>query len=106
MNIFISQPIGGVPKKDIISSRKKVFYILKQYYWKNIYILPSYTSNVSNSKKPLYFLGNAIKALSYADIAVFLPGWDNHRGCYIEYLCCKEYGIATTELIGNYLRRC
>lgn len=107
MNIFISQPMNGISDFDIVLARKKLFKILKTKYWRNIYIVPSYTKNVSRETTPLYLLGNAIKSLSKADIAVFLPGWDDCKGCRIEYLCCKEYGIPTVELVfGNKLRRC
>ncbi len=96
----------GHSDESIIKARKYVFHLLKSKYWSNIYIVPSYTRNVSHGTTPLYFLGNAIKALSVADIAIFLPGWEDYRGCRIEYMCCKEYGIPTTELVGTRLRRC
>lgn len=106
MNVFISQPMNGVSAFDIVSARRKVFRLLRNKYWKNVYIVPSYTRNIAHDATPIYYLGNAIKSLSKADIAIFLPGWYNCRGCRIEYICCKEYGIPTVELIENHLERC
>lgn len=98
--------MGGVSDYDIVKARKRLFRLLKNRYWKNVYIVPSYTRNISKDTTPLYYLGNAIKALSMADIAVFMPGWKSYRGCRIEYLCCKEYGIPTVELIDYHLEHC
>lgn len=43
--------------------------------------------------KPLEYLGESIKVLAQADIAYFARGWNKARGCRIEYMCAKEYGI-------------
>lgn len=42
---------------------------------------------------PLWFLGEAIKKMSEADIAVFARGWHNARGCVVEHECARRYGV-------------
>lgn len=38
-----------------------------------------------------------VEAAQTADVAYFAPGWDKARGCKIENICAKEYGIHTIE---------
>lgn len=47
---------------------------------------------------PLEYLGESIKYLSQADLAVFCPGWETARGCRVEHMCCQEYGVHIVEL--------
>ena len=43
--------------------------------------------------KPLEYLARSIADLAKADIAYFVKGWENARGCKIEYECASKYGI-------------
>jgi len=43
--------------------------------------------------KSLEYLGESLKLLADADWAWFCDGWDEARGCKIEYTCAREYGI-------------
>jgi len=47
---------------------------------------------------PVYCLGESIKLMEDADIAVFAPGWENARGCRIEHKICEEYNIYYMEI--------
>ncbi len=42
---------------------------------------------------PVYALGYAVCALSFAQAAYFAPGWREYRGCQIERAICEKYGI-------------
>lgn len=46
---------------------------------------------------PLEYLGESILMLAKADVAYFAPGWRDARGCRIENICAKEYGIHRIE---------
>lgn len=49
---------------------------------------------VSNKdKEPLVALGDSIKDLAKADLAVFLNDWNQYRGCIIEHHTAKIYEI-------------
>ena len=39
----------------------------------------------------LYYLSKSIEAIGKVDGIVFMPGWENARGCKIEYQVAKEY---------------
>lgn len=42
---------------------------------------------------PLGYLTYSINCLSMADVAYFSKGWQDYRGCTIEYECARQYGI-------------
>jgi len=46
---------------------------------------------------PLKYLGRSIKKLANADLAYFVKGWDQARGCVIEHQCAEMYGIPFIE---------
>ena len=40
----------------------------------------------------IYFLSKSIEFISQVDALIFMPGWNNARGCRIEYQVAVEYG--------------
>jgi len=45
----------------------------------------------------LHYLAKSLEYLAEADIAYFVPGWENARGCKLEHQCAVEYGIDRIE---------
>ena len=95
--LFISQPVQGKTKEEVLSIRKDASTKVKELLKEDIYVIDSFFVNVPNDIKPLFVLGKAIELLSEADIAYFIKGWENYRGCRIEHQCAIEYGIAIIE---------
>ncbi len=98
MKIFISQPMKDYSDFEIESIREQITAALKEKYGNDIEIIDSFFKNAPNGAKPLWFLGESLKKLSEADIAVF--AYENSidtvskrlaRGCSIEEKCAKEY---------------
>lgn len=95
MKIFISQPMKGKTAEEISCERKKAIdLILKKY--DGAEIIDSVCD--TTGKKPLECLGDSLKAMSSADVVVFINEWRFARGCKIENKCAKEYGYATITL--------
>lgn len=98
--LFISQPMNGLTDAEILAERKriieKVGYVLDEPFEP----IESFFQSAPHEAKPLWFLGKSLELLSTADIAVFGKGWENARGCRVENLCAKEYGIDTIEISG------
>ena len=46
----------------------------------------------------IYYLAKSIDAIGKVDGLVFMPGWENSRGCKIEYQVAKEYGKFIREV--------
>lgn len=42
---------------------------------------------------PLCFLAKSLENMSLCDTAYFCKGWQDARGCRIEHLAAREYGM-------------
>ncbi len=63
----------------------------------NFELIDSFIEDIPNDATPLWYLGKSIEFLSHADLAYFIKGWENARGCKIEHLCAITYGIGVIE---------
>ncbi len=101
MNVFISQPMNGKKTEEIEYERNQFVKDLKKYLGEDINILNTifhFTEDVPS----LVYLGRSIEVLAKADLAVFMDGWNDARGCRIEHQVAKDYGIPTLELNGYW----
>jgi hypothetical protein len=98
--VFISQPMKDKSDKQILDERlaaiDKVVEILGVKK-EDIAVIDSFFQGAPHDAAPLWFLGKSIQLLSTADVAYFVKGWDEYRGCKIEHLAAAEYGIKTIE---------
>lgn len=93
MKVFLSQPMRGKTHEEILSNIREVQEFLTKYLDStNIEIIESYFPKNEN-KEPLVALGDSIKMLANADLAVFLDDWNQYRGCIIEHHTAKIYEI-------------
>lgn len=101
-NVFISQPMRGLTSDEIKLNRSAAIKDIKKFvlnkYGEEVNIIDSYFEDTPQTKIPaLWWLGQSICKLSEADIIYCLKGYENARGCRIEALCAKEYGIEIVE---------
>lgn len=94
--IFISQVMRNREQVEILKERKLLVEKAEQLLGEEIEILDSYFADYDGNA--LGFLGKSLEVLSRADLALFGKGWENARGCKMEHLACKEYGIDTIEM--------
>lgn len=92
MKIFISQPMGGLSEQEINIKRKIVIAKLESQYGENNIEILNTNFNFPG-ENALYYLSKSLEKLSKADLAYFVDGWENYRGCIIEHMCCIKYGI-------------
>ena len=91
--LFVSQPMKGRRLEEIIAERSRlVEYAKQQMPDEEIEVINSIL-DITPGAHPLFYLGESLKLLSQADVAVFSRGWALARGCRIEYLSCVDYGI-------------
>ena len=95
--LFISQPMRGKTDDEILAERSNAIQAAKDSVNDEIEVIDSFFQNAPADAKPLWYLGESLKLLATADVAYFAPGWNKARGCIIENLCAKEYGIHTIE---------
>lgn len=91
--LFISQPMKGKTDDEILAERENAIQVARDCIGEEVEVIDSFFQNAPAEARPLWFLGKSLELLSTADIAVFAPGWEDARGCRIENLCAKEYGI-------------
>lgn len=91
--VFISQPMKGKSKEEILQERMEaVKKVSEKYINEEVVILDSYFEDFPKDARPLYYLGKSLELLSECDVAVFAKGWKDARGCKLEHECAKQYG--------------
>lgn len=89
MKIMISQPMGSRTYEEIVSERQS---LVNKLNLEGHEVIDTVFENVDLDVSPIFYLGKCIELLSQADRVVFMKGWENARGCRIEYEIAKEYG--------------
>lgn len=83
--------------EQILAEREKAMESAKRNFGEDIEVIDSFFKEAPHDARPLWFLGKSLELLSTADIAYFVKGWENYRGCKIENTCAIEYGIEVIE---------
>ena len=95
--LFISQPMKGKSDADILAERKKAIKSAEEKIGEPVEVIDSFFLEAPVDAKPRWFLGKSLELLAGADIAYFVIGWQDARGCQIENTCAIEYGIPVIE---------
>lgn len=95
--LFISQPMKDKTDEQIKTERARAVEAAKAKLGEDVELIDSFFEGAPHDAKPLWFLGKSFQLLSTADIAFFVKGWNEYRGCKMENAACKEYGIPTVE---------
>lgn len=101
MKLFISQPMRGKTKEEILAVREKAIASAKKHFGEKVEVIDSYFESAPADATPLWYLGKSLQLLSTADVAYFAEGWEEARGCRIENTCAIEYGIDVIEDYSN-----
>ena len=95
--VFISQPMSGKRKREIMEDRALILEHLAHFsvYEEDIEVINTYieTEPPEDSNVRLWYLGNTIELLAQADLVVFAKDWEKARGCRIERECARIYHI-------------
>lgn len=94
MKIMISQPMAGKSYKQIKKERENIIKSLESEGHEVIDTI----LDISEGLSPIYYLGEAIKRMAEVDAVVFMPGWENAKGCRIEHEIALEYGKYIKEV--------
>lgn len=98
MKVFISQPMAGLSRKEILDNRGKVVARVHEQHPEAEIIdsyLTDYTPSAGNAA--LKYLAKSIELLADANLAVFCNDWEKARGCRIEHECAVAYGIPAVD---------
>ena len=93
MKIFVSIPMANRTENDI----KAEFERISELY-DNAEIIDSFIDeDKPQDANILWYLGVSLTLMSQADMVYFCKGWENARGCKIEYMCAEKYGLKIVE---------
>ena len=92
--VFISQPMKGKSKEEIMNERDEAIKYVKKFVGEDVEIIDSYLgAPPEDTHSALWCLGKSLQLMSTADVAYFAKGWEKARGCNIENICALRYGI-------------
>lgn len=97
--LFISQPMRGKTDEEIRTERTKAIQCVEKIVGGPVEVIDSFFEKAPANAKPLWFLGKSLQMMSDADIAYFASGWQDTRGCWIEYMCAIRYDIHCIEAV-------
>ena len=90
MKLMISQPMRGKTNEQIRRERAE---LVKQLESEGYEIVDTILENApADEDTAIYCLSQSIRFIGKVDGVVFMPGWQQARGCRIEYQVATEYG--------------
>lgn len=90
MKLMISQPMRGKTTEQIENERKLLVEELEKQGHKVINTIFA-EETPKDCDTALFYLSKSIEAIGKVDGVVFMPGWENARGCRIEYEVAASY---------------
>ena len=87
----------GKTDEEILAERERAIRIAEKQVGEPVEVIDSFFQSAPADAKPLWYLGESLKLLATADVAYFAKGWNEARGCKIEYTCAVEYNIDRIE---------
>ena len=100
MKAMLSQPMAGKTEQEIVSTRERAILALEAqgYEIVNTLFTDEWYSNEEMEKRgvvqiPLCFLAKSLENMSLCHAAYFCKGWEEARGCRIEHVAAKAYGV-------------
>ncbi len=90
MKIMISQPMRGKTNEQIRQERAELVKELEEQGHEVIDTV--FEEAPANEDIAIYMLSQSIRYIGKVDAVVFMPGWEEARGCRIEYEIADNYG--------------
>ena len=97
MKIMISQPMRGKTTEQIQAERKQLVEELEKQGHEVIDTIFA-EETPKDCDTALFYLSKSIEAIGKVDGIVFMPGWEEARGCKIEYDVASNYGKFIKEV--------
>lgn len=93
---MISQPMCGKTDEEILDVRNRIAAKLQEVGYEVADTVFHFTDEQMNElgvkNQAMYYIANSILAMSRCDCVYFAKGWENARGCRIEYYIAAAYG--------------
>lgn len=93
IKIFISQPMYGIPLREIYLKRQQIIARVKKYVENVFDVNLIEPSEVPDNVGRLWYLGNSIMMMDNCDLIIFCDGWNKANGCCIEHEIVQKYNL-------------
>ena len=101
MKAMISQRMRGKSDEEIIKTRKKAvaylesqgYEVVNTYFTDDIEGSAGVTEHFGIVNMPLYYLAKSLEVMSQCDAVYFCRDWVGARGCRIEHIAARDYGL-------------
>jgi hypothetical protein len=97
MKIFYSMPMAGLSDDEIHRARTSFLEMAKATFKEEPELIDSVVKN-HEEKSALECLSESIGLMAQASAVFFAKGWEEARGCKIEYEVAKAYGLPIYQL--------
>lgn len=97
IRLFVSQPMGGRSRKEIIAEREKAIDKIMDLTKEPIEVIDSFLIDCGDDYDPIWALGESIKRMARANLVYFVGDWRYARGCTVEHEVAVHYGIDRIE---------
>ena len=94
---MISQPMRGKTNEQIRQERAELVKQLEEEGHEVIDTI--FEEAPADEDIAIYMLSQSIRYIGKVDAVVFMPGWEEARGCRIEYEVADKYGKFIKTLI-------
>ncbi len=93
--IFISQPMNGKSKEEILAARNNMIAKASEKLGDEMEVIDSYFKDYDpkNGCIPLKYLSKSLELLADADMLILGDNWEAARGCRIEFISAISYDI-------------
>ena len=90
--VMISQPMRGKSEQQIRDERAALVIELTENGYEVVDTIFAESPEEAASK-PIWYLAKSIEAISKVDAVYFMDGWNEARGCRIEFQVCQDYEV-------------
>lgn len=98
MKVMISQPMRGKSDAEILKERQLLQAQLESQGYEVINTFITEEINDSKDNMGIRYLAKSIEFIAQVDGLIFLPGWQEARGCVIEHEVARRYGKWIKEM--------
>lgn len=93
LKVFISQPMSGKTSEEIRAARNGAKILLCRFYHDYfLEFIESFNPSALGDDKPIKELGKCISLMQDADVVYFAKGYEESRGCAVEFETASKYG--------------
>lgn len=99
MKVFLSHKMSGLTEEQVMEIRNHALEKLIRNFGNRFELIDNYHhEDVPENAGRIWHLGTSIRMMEESDLIVFCPGWQEAKGCLIEWEICRLYNLRSIEI--------